>query len=160
MLCERCCPEAAAFVDYGGKMKRVLFVLLDLLAAAFLIGGYIVQYFTKRKLGMMRWVTFKTSKIQEAMPVDILKYIAVIVVLLLAVIVIRSFIRKRTDLGMTDVVMAAVMAILALVYLGFTLLITSEVIRSYYLVLPMIGAATLILVLRNSIAIWTCKNEK
>lgn len=141
-------------------MKRVLFVLLDLLAAAFLIGGYIVQYFTKRKLGMMRWVTFKTSKIQEAMPVDILKYIAVIVVLLLAVIVIRSFIRKRTDLGMTDVVMAAVMAILALVYLGFTLLITSEVIRSYYLVLPMIGAATLILVLRNSIAIWTCKNEK
>lgn len=141
-------------------MKRVLFVLLDLLAAAFLIGGYIVQYFTKRKLGMMRWVTFKTSKIQEAMPVDILKYIAVIVVLLLAVIVIRSFIRKRTDLGMTDVVMAAVMAILTLVYLGLTLLITSEVIRSYYLVLPMIGAATLILVLRNSIAIWTCKNEK
>lgn len=141
-------------------MKRVLFVLLDLLAAAFLIGGYIVQYFTKRKLGMMRWVTFKTSKIQEAMPVDILKYIVVIVVLLLAVIVIRSFIRKRTDLGMTDVVMAVVMAILTLVYLGFTLLITSEVIRSYYLVLPMIGAATLILVLRNSITIWTCKNEK
>lgn len=141
-------------------MKRVLFVLLDLLAAACLIGGYIVQYFTKRKLGMMRWVTFKTSKIQEAMPVDILKYIAVIVVLLLAVIIIRSFIRKRTDLGMTDVVMAAVMAILTLVYLGFTLFLTSEVIRSYYLVLPMIGAATLILVLRNSIAIWTCKNEK
>lgn len=141
-------------------MKRILFALLDLLAAAFLAGGYIIQYFTKRKLGMMRWVTFKTSKIQEAMPADILKYAAVIVALLLTVMVIRSFIEKRAGLEKIDVVMAVVMVILTLVYLGFTLFAASDVIRSYYLVLPMIGMATLILIIRNGIAVWMCKNEK
>lgn len=141
-------------------MKRILFALLDLLAIAFLVGGYIIQYFTKRKLGMVRWVTFKTSKIQEAVPVDMLKYAAAIVLVLLAVLVIRSFVKKRTKMGKIDTVMVAVMVILTVVYLGFALLITSEVIRSYYLILPMIGAAPLMVVIRNSLAIWMCKNEK
>jgi len=141
-------------------MKKALLVLLDLLSIAFLIGAYVIQYFTKRKLGMLRWVTFKVSQIKEAMPVDILKYAAVIVVLLLTAMIVRSFMKKRKSLGMTDMVMVAVLIIFAAIYLGFTLFVTTEMIRSYYLVLPMIGAASLMLVIRNGFAVWMCKDEK
>lgn len=119
-----------------------------------------IQYFTKRKLGMLRWVNFKQSKIRESMPADVLKYVAVMIVLLLTIMVVRGFIEKRTRLGKIDTVMVAVLVILAAVYLGFTLFVTSETIRSYYLVMPMIGAASLMQVLRNGIAVWMCKDEK
>jgi len=141
-------------------MKKVLYVLLDLLTIAFLVGGYVIQYFTKKKLGMLRWVNYKQSKIQESMPADVLKYAAVIVVLILTVMIVRSFMEKRTRLGRMDAVMVAVLVVLAVVYLGFTLFVTSETVRSYYLVMPMIGAASLMQVIRNGIAVWMCKDEK
>lgn len=141
-------------------MKRVLFILLDLLSIAFLIGGYVIQYFTKRKLGMVRWVNFHERKVQEAIPIDLLKYAAAIVVLLLTILILRGFMKKRAGLGRLDAVMMAVLVILAVVYLGCTLFITIEVTRAYFLILPMIGAAALLQVIRNAIAVWMCRNEE
>lgn len=141
-------------------MKKVLFGVLDLLAVVFLVGAYVIQYFTKRKLGMLRWVNHQRMKVQKAMPVDMLKYVAVILVLILVILVVVGYMKKRTKLGKLDAVMAVVMIIVTVVYLGFTLFVNVESIRSYYLVLPMIGAASLMLVIRNSIAIWMCKDEK
>lgn len=141
-------------------MKKVLFGVLDLLAMAFLIGAYVIQYFTKRKLGMLRWVNYQQMKIQKTIPVELLKYAAVILVLMLAIVVVMGYMKKRVKLGKSDAVMTAMMIIIAVVYLGFTLFVNIESIRSYYLVLPMIGVASLILVARNSIAIWMCKDEK
>ena len=141
-------------------MKRILFVLLDILSAAFLIGAYVIQYFTKNKLGMVRWVNFQERKTREAVPVDILKYAAVIVVLLLAVIIVREFLKKRLNLGRLDGGMVAVMVILVAGYLGATLVVTIEVTPAYFMVLPMIGAAALLQVIRSGIAVWTCRDEK
>lgn len=141
-------------------MKKVLFILLDLLSIAFLIGGYVIQYFTKRKLGMVRWVNYHERKAQEALPVDVLKYAAVIVVLLLTIIILRSFMKKKAKLGMLNAVMMAVLVVLAVVYLGCTLFITIEVTPAYFLILPMIGAAVLLQIIRDAIAVWTCRNEE
>lgn len=141
-------------------MKRILFVLLDVLSIALLAGGYIIQYFTKRKLGMLRWVIYTETKIKEMMPVDILKYSAALVAVLLTVILVRSYLKKRKSIGSLDRVMIAFPVILAVLYLGCTLLMTSEVTRAYYLVLPLIGASTLVQLIRSGIAVWMCKDEK
>lgn len=141
-------------------MKKVLFILLDLLSIAFLIGGYVIQYFTKRKLGMVRWVNYHERKAQEALPVDVLKYAAVIVVLLLTMIILRSFMKKKAKLGMLNAVMMAVLVVLAAAYLGCTLFITIEVTSAYFLILPMIGAAALLQIIRDAIVVWTCRNEE
>ena len=34
-------------------MKKIIYTFLDLLTIAFLIGGYVFQYFTRKKLGML-----------------------------------------------------------------------------------------------------------
>lgn len=141
-------------------MKKVLFVVLDILTIAFLVGGYVIQYFTKRKLGMMRWVIFKNSKWHEKMPLDVLKYAAVAVVFLLALLAIRGFLKKRANMGLINTVMVFVMAALTVVYLGFTMFVSSDTVRAYYLIMPMIGAAALLQVIRNMAAVWTCKDEK
>lgn len=141
-------------------MKKVLFAALDLLSIAFLIGGYVIQYFAKRKLGMVRWLNFHERKVREAIQVDVLKYAAVIAVLILTVIIVRGFMKKRADLGRIDAVMITVLVILTVVYLGFTMFLTIEATPAYFLILPMIGAAVILQILRNAIAVWTCRNEK
>lgn len=158
MQYRRCCLTTAASVIFGGKMKKILFILLDILSIAFLFGGYIIQYFTKRKLGMVRWVNFQERKVQEMLPVNILKYAAAIAVLLLTIIILRSFLKKRTSLGMLNTIMMAVLVILAVAYLGCTLFITFEVTPAYFLILPMIGSAALIQIIRNIIVVWSCKD--
>lgn len=158
MQYRRCCLTTAASVIFGGKMKKILFILLDILSIAFLVGGYIIQYFTKRKLGMVRWVNFQERRVQEMLPVNTLKYAAAIAVLLLTIIILRSFLKKRTSLGMLNTIMMAVLVILAVAYLGCTLFITFEVTPAYFLILPMIGAAALIQIIRNIIVVWSCKD--
>ena len=46
-------------------MKKIIYIFLDLLTIAFLIGGYAFQYFTRKKLGMLRWVNYQNMQIQK-----------------------------------------------------------------------------------------------
>ena len=101
-------------------MKKILYIIADLLIAALLAGAYVIQYFAKRKLGMNRWIVFKISKVKEALPVD-----------------------------MT--------VLLAVFYLIFTLYFSQEIIRSYYLALPLIGLANVVQLLKTFVAMKWCR---
>lgn len=138
-------------------MKKLLFVLLDILAIGFLIGGYIIQYFAKRKLGMIRWLNFRNRKIEEELPVDMLKYAAVIIVVILTVFILVMYGRKWEKLCMADRILAGAMVILVVVYVGFTVVASTSVTGSYYFTMPLMGAAALMLAVRNLIAIMTMK---
>lgn len=140
-------------------MKRVLFILLDLLSAAFLAGGYVVQYFTRNKLGMLRWVNFQERKVTEAVPVETVKYAAVLILLFLALWVAGRFVKKRNEMGKLDRVMLGVMVLLMAVYVALTLTLTKEVTAAYFLILPLAGAAALMQIIRSGIAVLTCGGQ-
>lgn len=138
-------------------MKRALYVLLDVLATGFLAGGYMIQYFAERKLGMVRWMNFQNMKIERDMPVDMLKCVALIVVAVLVAFVLFLYRRKRAYMGRTDGAMAGVMVVLTAAYMGFTVFASTSVTSAYYFIMPMLGAAALMTVFRNMIAVATCK---
>ena len=60
-------------------MKKISYIIFDLLTIAFLIGAYAIQYFTKKKLGMLRWVNYHNMQFQKNAVYCIVKYITVIV---------------------------------------------------------------------------------
>ena len=60
-------------------MKKISYIIFDLLTIAFLIGAYAIQYFTKKKLGMLRWVNYHNIQFQKNAVYGIVKYITVIV---------------------------------------------------------------------------------
>lgn len=91
-------------------MKKIIYICLDLLTIAFLIGGYVFQYFTRKKLGMLRWVNYQNMQLQKNHVYDVLKSI--------------------------------------------------ESFPAYYFLMPFLGAATLMQIIRNGIAVGTKKNEK
>lgn len=140
-------------------MKKIIYTFLDLLTIAFLIGGYAFQYFTEKKLGMLRWVNYQNMQLQKNPVYDILKYITVAAIVLI-VLIIMGYRKKKELLGKIDFVMIVIMQILGIIYLGITMLKSIESLPAYYFLMPFLGAATLMQIIRNGIAVGTKKNEK
>ena len=141
-------------------MKKVLYIISDLLIAALLAGAYIVQYFAKRKLGMNRWIVFKISKVKEALPIEMLRYVAAAVVLALAVMLVILYGRNRKAYRKILLPMVIVTIVLAAGYLGFTLYFSQERVRAYYLMLPLIGLANVVQLAKTFTAMKLCKVSK
>lgn len=76
-------------------MKKIIYICLDLLTIAFLIGGYVFQYFTRKKLGMLRWVNYQNMQIQKNPVYAILKYITVAAAIVLIVLIIVGYRKKK-----------------------------------------------------------------
>ena len=139
-------------------MKKIIYIFLDLLTIAFLIGGYVFQYFTRKKLGMLRWVNYQNMQIQKNPVYDILKYIIVAAIVLI-VLSIVGYRKKKELLGKIDFVMIVIMQILGISYLEITVLKSIESFPAYYFLMLFLGAATLMQIIRNGIAVGTKKNE-
>lgn len=117
------------------------------------------QYFTRKKLGMLRWVNYQNMQIQKNPVYDILKYITAAAMVLIVLIIV-GYRKKKELLGKIDFVMIVIMQILGISYLGITVLKSIESFPAYYFLMPFLGAATLMQIIRNGIAVGTKKNEK
>ena len=53
------------------------------------------QYFTRKKLGMLRWVNYQNMQIQKNPVYDILKYITVAAAIVLIVLFIVGYRKKK-----------------------------------------------------------------
>ena len=69
-------------------------VILDLFSICSLIGAYAVNYFTVRKIGMLRWVNYYTNHFQKACPAATVK-LALSLLLLLGVCLLLLACRKK-----------------------------------------------------------------
>ena len=135
-------------------------IIFDILTLALLASGYIIQYFTKRKLGMMRWINFHTYKYQEMLPLELLKYVAVSVIILLTVFIICRFMKKRKAAKMIDKITITVMAVVTLFDFGFTLFSSLESVRAYYFIMPLLSVAALIQIMKNFVVIGMLKEDE
>ena len=108
---------------------------------------------------MLRWVNYQNMQIQKNPVYDILKYIIVAAIVLI-VLSIVGYRKKKELLGKTDFVMIVIMQILGISYLEITVLKSIESFPAYYFLMPLLGAATLMQIIRNGIAVGTKKNEK
>ena len=141
-------------------MKKISYIFFDLLTIAFLFGAYAIQYFTKKKLGMLRWVNYHNMQFQKNEVYGIVKYITVVVTIVLIVVIIAGYNKKKEMLGKINLVMIVVMSVLGIVYLGITVFKSIETLPAYYFLMPLLGAATLMQIVRNGIAVGITKNEK
>lgn len=141
-------------------MKKIVMIIFDILTLALLASGYIIQYFTKRKLGMMRWINFHTYKYQEMLPLELLKYVTVSVIILLTVFIICRFMKKRKAAKMIDRITITVMAVVTLFDFGFALFSSLESVRAYYFIMPLLSVAALMQIIKNFVVIGMLKEDE
>ena len=117
---------------YGGNMKKAGCILLDILTVAFLIGAYAIHYFTKRKMGMLRWINYHNMQIQKAAVYDVWKYITVIAAIVLIMLVVMRYMKKKEFHTKLNFVMLIIMIVLGILYFWLTVFQSVGSIASYY----------------------------
>ena len=122
---------------------------LDIIAILSLIGAHYVQYFTVSKIGFVRWLNYNNNKLHELLPLGTIKYAALAIILILMVIAIAGLIRNKSKLNILDWAILAAMCIVAVYYIYVTRVLVYEVTKSAFLIVPLIGLAALLLVIRN-----------
>lgn len=123
-------------------------LVLDILAAACLVGQHYIKVFAARKIGFVRWLNFNGAKLREAIPADTVKYVMLSAVVLLAAVALIRLYRKRAGAGIADKAMAAVMSAAMVYYAYLTVTMNYDVSKASFLIVPVTGLGVLFLIIR------------
>ena len=133
-------------------MKKLVAVL-NVLTVILMAGAYVLHYFSLRKLGMVRWLNFHSQNIENAIPLNVVKFtvlaIAVILIAVLAWRILKS--PQRSNGAIANVVLAI---LVAAAYALVVFSISREVTKAYVFITIIVGVAaslqTLTLALVNA----------
>ena len=123
-------------------MKKLVAVL-NVLTVILMAGAYVLHYFSLRKLGMVRWLNFHSQNIENAIPLNVVKFtvlaIAVILIAVLAWRILKS--PQRTGGAIANVVLAI---LVAAAYALVVFSISREVTKAYVFITIIVGVAALL----------------
>ena len=117
-------------------------IALDVIAIIALIGAFVVQYYTDRKLGMVRWLNFNSAQLHDKYPLEMIKFIAAGLIMVLAVLALFGFVKNRSGASALDWLGELFMCAVVLYYLKTSATLTASVA---ILLVPLYGLAALLL---------------
>lgn len=98
-------------------MKKVLSIITIVLEVLFLAGAGIIRYFTERKMGMARHMVYMTRKWSEVVPLEVLRYVVPIVLIIFCIFSYRYFVGvKKTARRIVAFAVTAIFCIAYIVY--------------------------------------------
>jgi hypothetical protein len=127
-------------------LKKIFYWVSTILQVLFLIAAYGIQYFSMKRMGMMRYVVFKNHEWEAQYPITILKYaaIAFLVVLCVAGILYMKTKKSNYITNKKTLTMLIVDITLTLIFVLFTLIFSADNYRSYYFTSLILAIITLI----------------
>lgn len=101
-------------------------------------------YFTKRKLGMVRWLNYNHSQLDKAVPLGALKYALLAAVVVVAIFALWRFWKNRGQLGVFGAASAAATVVVVIAYALVTALVTYDLTPAAFLIVGMMALAALL----------------
>lgn len=142
------------------KTKKILYILTTILEVLLLIGAYMFNYFTKKKMGMSRHVISKNYVWENTYPMTNIQYAIITALIILMILVLILYIKRKNNLKKIVTIMSITMVILVLLFTGFILIYSTEKIRAFYYIGSIFGLITLIQIIKTFIGVMWCKNER
>ena len=136
-----------------GKIKSIFYILTTILEILLLIGAYMVNSFTNKKMGMSRHVIHKNYVWENQYPITNIQYTYIVALILLAIFVLVLYIKRKNILRKIVTVMSITMVISVVLFTGFTLIYSTEEIRAFYYISFILGLATLIQIIKTLIGV-------
>lgn len=138
--------------------KKIFYILTNILQLLMLVGAYMVNYFTHTKMGMLRHVVHKNYVWEQKYPIATIKYVAIISIVILMLIVLILYLKRKPMLEKVVTVMSITMIVFVLIFSAFTLIYSSEEVRAFYYISSILGVIALIQIIKTFIGVIWCKN--
>lgn len=142
------------------KTGKRLYIAVTILEVLFLAGSYIVDYFTRKKMGMARYVSYMNYSLEAKYPVEALSHAVILILSILAATILILFLLKRKKTDRRIYIRLGVMIGLTVLYVWFTLSGSRETQRSYYFVSVLYGGAAAIQIMKTGIGVIRSKNDE
>lgn len=140
--------------------KKIFYTLITILQICMLIGAYMVNYFTHKKMGMLRHVVHKNYVFENTYPIETIKYTVIISLIVLMIGMLILYLKRKSNLNKIVNFMTVGMVICVLLFAGFTLIYSPEEMRAFYYVSAILGIMTLVQIIKTFIGIIWFKKEK
>ena len=141
-------------------MKKVLYLTASVLELALLIGAWVVNYFTNKKMGMMRYVVFKNNSWNQKYPLDMLKIMAIISVIVLTAVILVLLWKKLNQAGVAGKLPLVETAAISTVYTVFTLFWSVQKLRAFYFISGMLLLACVIQIIKAALFVFFTAKAK
>lgn len=129
-------------------MKKVLYIAVSILELALVVGAWAVNYFTNKKMGMMRYVVFKNTRWSQKYPIELLRFLTIAAVVVLTAILIILLWKKMKQTGYAGKILLTETAVLSAVYVGFNLIWSVQKLRAFYFISGMLALACFLEILK------------
>ncbi|WP_195945582.1 hypothetical protein [Paraclostridium bifermentans] len=136
-----------------GTAKKIFYVLVTIVEALMLVGAYLVNYFTHVKMGMLRYVVHKNYIWEQKYPIQTIKYVSILALVILMLIVLVMYFKKKYMLKKIVTIMSITMVLFVIAFAIFVLMYSSEEIRAFYYMSAIFGAVTLIQIIKTFIGV-------
>ena len=128
-------------------MKKVLYITISVLELALVIGTWIVNYFTNKKMGMMRYVVFKNTRWSQKYPLEQLRFLTIAVIVILAATLVLLLWKKMKQTGSGKILLVETV-VLSASYIGFNLIYSVQKLRAFYFISGMLSMACFLEILK------------
>lgn len=129
-------------------MNKVFYAVATILQVILLLGVYVVNYFTRKRMGMLRYVIYKNGVFENTYPIQQLQYICIILLIILTILVLIFYVKSKSNLNKKLINSNIFMLFLISIYVGFNLLYSTEDFRAFYFMSLMLGVAALIQIIK------------
>lgn len=140
-------------------MKKIVYILALVLEFAAFIGVYIIHYFTKRKLGMVRYLNYKNMIWEQNYLVNTLKIVCVIIVVVLTIVVLIFFLKKRKEASWLTVAMNIFMIVFTILYGAYTFISSTDTMADYYFISILLFLVAVIQIIKTGVAVQMTKGS-
>lgn len=133
--------------------KNILYLFATLIQILLFIGAFVLNYFTRRRMGMARYVLYKNRNWENTYPVEEIQTAFTAGLIILSILLILFFYKNKKRLSRKALYKTAGVFILSGLWIGFKMLNTTQSIRAYYFILLVLGAAAVIQILKAAVRI-------
>lgn len=136
-------------------MRKVGYLFLTLVELFLLLGGYLIQYFTKKKMGMVRYVIYKNQRWERDYPIESWKTSVLLLIVLLTVAVVIFYIIRRNKLTKMTSMVNGGMVVMTVFYTVFTAMNSIKTLRAFYFISPILALVAIVQIIKAFAAILT-----
>ena len=140
-------------------MNKVFYAIATILQIILLIGVYTVNYFTRRRMGMMRYIIYKNGIFEDTYPIQQLQYLSIIAIIILTILVLIFYLKRKVKISKKLDSTNTVMLVLTFIYVGFNLLYSTEDFRAFYFMSLMFGVSALIQIIKVFFSTLLCESK-
>lgn len=134
-------------------MRKVAYILFTIVELLLLVGAYLVHFFTKKKMGMARFVIYKNKIWEREYPMELWKTFSILLIAILTISVVLYYFKKRGFISKITSVVTCTMLVTSALYTFFTTISSTKFMRAYNFVSPILGVVAVLQIIKSYVVI-------